>query len=61
MMDIDYRSQNEKAIDTFHLALKAKVKALVEEGFEEWEGEIESFGYTLKVFLEIKRADNYDS
>ena len=55
MCNIDDRSQNEKAVDTFHLALKAKVEALVREGFEGWEGTITAFGYELEVTLGIKK------
>jgi len=54
MCNIDDRSREQKAIDALHLVLRAKVEAIVKEGFEGWGGTIEAYGYGLEVTLKMR-------
>lgn len=56
-MSVDHPTPQEDAIGVFMSALRAKVTAMVKEGFEGWEGEITCRNYTLKVDLSLERRE----
>ena len=50
-LGIDYRSNEEKAVEMMSHVCRAKVMAIIEQGFEAWEGTAESYGYELEISI----------
>jgi hypothetical protein len=47
----------EQAIETMAMILKQKLRGIIEEGFEGWEGTITSFGHKIKVNIDKVKDD----